>query len=191
MASVEEQKQQRSYFVRLGSLSNKVRHRAYRHSLNKLQRVKQRTQDTLSRLQLAIKLVQTRFFLFPPVCSPPALLFRWKLFLHPAPATCQLGSLPGRETLVLLCVCLQYSSSSHFSHQIESVKQEVDQKLLDGQEKLHRLWVDWCLTQPKGIQVKTASQAEVSPKECISPSLRWLLHIPPAPVTELCLSPSR
>ncbi|NXW91771.1 PLIN3 protein, partial [Alopecoenas beccarii] len=100
MASVEEQKQQRSYFVRLGSLSNKVRRRAYRHSLNKLQHVKQRTQDTLSRLQLAIKL-------------------------------------------------------------IESVKQEVGQRLLDGQEKLHRLWVDWCLTQPKGIQVKTASQAEV------------------------------
>ncbi|XP_028941302.1 perilipin-3, partial [Antrostomus carolinensis] len=99
MASVEEQKQQQSYFVRLGSLSNKVRHRAYRHSLNKLQRVKQSTQDTLSRLQLAIKL-------------------------------------------------------------IESVKQEVGQKLLDGQEKLHQLWVDWSLTQPKGNQVKTASQPE-------------------------------
>ncbi|NXU23874.1 PLIN3 protein, partial [Thalassarche chlororhynchos] len=100
MASVEEQKQQQSYFVRLGSLSNKVRHRAYQHSLNKLQRVKQSTQDTLSRLQLAIKL-------------------------------------------------------------IESVKQEVGQKLLDGQEKLHQLWVDWSLTQPKGNQVRTASQAEV------------------------------
>ncbi|NXL59432.1 PLIN3 protein, partial [Chordeiles acutipennis] len=100
MASVEEQKRQRSYFVRLGSLSNKVRHRAYRHSLNKLQRVKQSTQDTLSRLQLAIQL-------------------------------------------------------------IESVKQEVGQKLLDGQEKLHQLWVDWSLTQPKGNQVKTASQPEV------------------------------
>ncbi|NWX46835.1 PLIN3 protein, partial [Steatornis caripensis] len=100
MASVEEQKQQQSYFVRLGSLSNKVRHRAYRHSLNKLQRIKQSTQDTLSRLQLAIKL-------------------------------------------------------------IESVKQEVGQKLLDGQEKLHRLWVDWSLTQPKGNQVKTASLPEV------------------------------
>ncbi|NWH43699.1 PLIN3 protein, partial [Fregata magnificens] len=100
MASVEEQKQHQSYFVRLGSLSNEVRHRAYQHSLNKLQRVKQSTQDTLSRLQLAIKL-------------------------------------------------------------IESVKQEVGQKLLDGQEKLHQLWVDWSLTQPKGNQVKTASQAEV------------------------------
>ncbi|XP_009806854.2 perilipin-3 [Gavia stellata] len=100
IASVEEQKQQQSYFVRLGSLSNKVRHRAYRHSLNKLQRIKQSTQDTLSRLQLAIKL-------------------------------------------------------------IESVKQEVGQKLLDGQEKLHQLWVDWSLTQPKGNQIKTASQAEV------------------------------
>ncbi|NXQ93997.1 PLIN3 protein, partial [Sagittarius serpentarius] len=100
MASVEEQKQQQSYFVRLGSLSNKVRHRAYQHSLNKVQRIKQTTQDTLSRLQLAIKL-------------------------------------------------------------IESVKEEVGQKLLDGQEKLHQLWVDWSLTQPKGNQVKTACQAEV------------------------------
>ncbi|NXL34676.1 PLIN3 protein, partial [Glaucidium brasilianum] len=100
VASVEEQKQQQKYFVRLGSLSNKVRHRAYQHSLNKLQRIKQSTQDTLSRLQLAIKL-------------------------------------------------------------IESVKQEVGQKLLDGQEKLHQLWVDWSLTQPKGNQVKTASQPEV------------------------------
>ncbi|CAM9731847.1 unnamed protein product [Bubo scandiacus] len=100
VASVEEQKQQQRYFVRLGSLSNKVRHRAYQHSLNKLQRIKQSTQDTLSRLQLAIKL-------------------------------------------------------------IESVKKEVGQKLLDGQEKLHQLWVDWSLTQPKGNQVKTASQPEV------------------------------
>ncbi|NXN51190.1 PLIN3 protein, partial [Rynchops niger] len=100
MASVEEQKQQQSYFVRLGSLSNKVRHRAYQHSLNKLQCIKKSTQETLSRLQLAIQL-------------------------------------------------------------IESVKQEVGQKLLDGQEKLHQLWVDWSLTQPKGNQVKTASQPEV------------------------------
>ncbi|XP_032059823.1 perilipin-3-like [Aythya fuligula] len=100
MASVEEQKQQQSYFVRLGSLSNKVRHRAYQHSLNKLQHVKQRLYNTLSQLQLAINL-------------------------------------------------------------IESVKKEVGQKLLDAQEKLHQLWVDWSLTQPKGPQVQTASQAEI------------------------------
>ncbi|NXC46819.1 PLIN3 protein, partial [Penelope pileata] len=100
MASVEEQKQQQSYFVRLGSLSNKVRHRAYRLSVIKLQHVKQSTQNTLSQLQLAISL-------------------------------------------------------------IESVKKEVGQKLLDGQEKLHQLWVSWCLTQPKGPQVKTASQPEI------------------------------
>ncbi|NXS53376.1 PLIN3 protein, partial [Brachypteracias leptosomus] len=100
MASVEEQKEQQSYFVRLGSLSSKVRHRARQLSLHKLQHMKQSTQDTLSRLQMAIKL-------------------------------------------------------------IESVKQEVGQKLLDGQEKLHKLWVDWCLTQPKGNQVQTASEVEV------------------------------
>ncbi|NXV56743.1 PLIN3 protein, partial [Molothrus ater] len=103
VASVEEQKRQRSYFVRLGSLSGRVRHRAYQHSLAKLQGFRHRTQDPLSRLQLAIKL-------------------------------------------------------------IESVKQEVGQKLLEGQQKLHQLWVDWSLTQPKGNQVRTACQAEVEPR---------------------------
>lgn len=82
MASVEEQRQNKSYFVRLGSLSSKVRRRAYHLSLHNLQRLRQSTQETLSRLQLAIKLVQTCFPLFPPVCSLPALLSRWKLFLH-------------------------------------------------------------------------------------------------------------
>ncbi|KAM4658511.1 uncharacterized protein AAGF69_009120 [Amazona ochrocephala] len=60
MASVEEQRQNKSYFVRLGSLSNKVRRRAYHLSLHKLQRLRQSTQETLSRLQLAIKLVESR-----------------------------------------------------------------------------------------------------------------------------------
>ncbi|NWS20788.1 PLIN3 protein, partial [Pachyramphus minor] len=100
MASVEEQKEQRSYFVRLGSLSSRVRLRAYQLSLHKLQCIRQSTQDTLSRLQMAIKL-------------------------------------------------------------IESVKQGFGQKLLEGQEKLHQLWVEWCLTQPKGNQVQTACQPEV------------------------------
>ncbi|NXI03033.1 PLIN3 protein, partial [Pachycephala philippinensis] len=100
VASVEEQKRQRSYFVRLGSLSGRVRHRAYQHSLARLQGIRHRAHDTLARLQLAMKL-------------------------------------------------------------IESVKQEVGQKLLEGQEKLHQLWVDWSLTQPKGNQVRTACQPEV------------------------------
>ncbi|NXH46719.1 PLIN3 protein, partial [Dicaeum eximium] len=103
VASLEEQRRQQSYFVRLGSLSGRLRHRAYQHSLAKLQGFRHGTQDTLSRLQLAIKL-------------------------------------------------------------IESVKQEVGQKLLEGQQKLHQLWVDWCLTQPKGNQVRTACQAEVEPR---------------------------
>ncbi|NXD45443.1 PLIN3 protein, partial [Copsychus sechellarum] len=103
VASLEEQRRQRSYFVRLGSLSGRLRHRAYQHSLARLQGFRHSTQDTLARLQLAIKL-------------------------------------------------------------IESVKQEVGQKLLEGQEKLHQLWVDWSLTQPKGNQVRTACQPEVEPR---------------------------
>ncbi|NXM68622.1 PLIN3 protein, partial [Serilophus lunatus] len=120
MASVEEQKQQQSYFVRLGSLSSRVRLRAYQHSLHKLQCIRQSTQDTLSRLQLAIKL-------------------------------------------------------------IESVKQEVGQKLLDGQEKLHQLWVDWSLTQPKGNQVQTACQPEVESRTL---TMLWIITQQLQPVYE-------
>ncbi|KAG8147772.1 hypothetical protein E2320_000007 [Naja naja] len=45
--TVEQQKEQKSYFVRLGSLSSKLRHRAFQHSLVKLKRAKQGTQDSL------------------------------------------------------------------------------------------------------------------------------------------------
>lgn len=57
-ASVAEQKQQQSYFIRLGSISHKVRHRAYLHSVNKLQLLKQNTQNMLSQLQLVIDLIE-------------------------------------------------------------------------------------------------------------------------------------
>uniref|UniRef100_A0A672V6Q4 Perilipin n=1 Tax=Strigops habroptila TaxID=2489341 RepID=A0A672V6Q4_STRHB len=100
MASVEEQRQNKSYFVRLGSLSNKVRRRAYHLSLAKLQRVRQSTQDTLSRLQLTIKL-------------------------------------------------------------IESVKGEIGQKLLDAQEKLYRLWVDWTLSLSHQVESRTLAMLHI------------------------------
>ncbi|CAI5798932.1 NAD(P)(+)--arginine ADP-ribosyltransferase [Podarcis lilfordi] len=58
IATVEQQKEQRSYFVRLGSLSAKVRHRAYQHSLGKLRDAKQSTQDALSQLHQTIELME-------------------------------------------------------------------------------------------------------------------------------------
>ncbi|XP_015262255.1 PREDICTED: perilipin-3-like isoform X2 [Gekko japonicus] len=58
MASVEQQKEQQSYFVRLGSLSSKVRHRAYQHSLGKLRNARQGTQDALSQLSQTIELIE-------------------------------------------------------------------------------------------------------------------------------------
>ncbi|XP_019412534.1 PREDICTED: perilipin-3-like isoform X2 [Crocodylus porosus] len=58
VASVEQQKQQQSYFVRLGSLSSKLRHRAYQHSLGKLRRVRQSTQEGLAQLHHAIELME-------------------------------------------------------------------------------------------------------------------------------------
>ncbi|NXO96993.1 PLIN3 protein, partial [Certhia brachydactyla] len=54
----EQQKQQQSYFVRLGSLSTKLRHRALQHSLGKLQCARQSSQDLLAQLQGTLDLVE-------------------------------------------------------------------------------------------------------------------------------------
>lgn len=48
---------QQSYFIRLGSLSTKVRHRAYMHSISKLRLLKESTQNILLQLQMVINLV--------------------------------------------------------------------------------------------------------------------------------------
>ncbi|NWR24904.1 PLIN3 protein, partial [Emberiza fucata] len=55
----EQQRQQQSYFVRLGSLSTKVRHRALQHSLSKLQCARQSSQDLLAQLQRTLDLVES------------------------------------------------------------------------------------------------------------------------------------
>lgn len=53
----EQQRQQQSYFVRLGSLSTKLQHRALQHSLGKLQSARQSSQDLLAQLQRTLDLV--------------------------------------------------------------------------------------------------------------------------------------
>ncbi|NXE07164.1 PLIN3 protein, partial [Lophotis ruficrista] len=54
----EQQKQQQSYFVRLGSLSTKLRHRALQHSLGKLQSARRSSQDVLAQLQRTLDLAE-------------------------------------------------------------------------------------------------------------------------------------
>lgn len=58
IASVQQQRQEQSYFVRLGSLSERLRQRAYEHSLGKLQHTRQRAQDALLQLAQALSLVR-------------------------------------------------------------------------------------------------------------------------------------
>nr|KAF6481517.1 perilipin 3 [Molossus molossus] len=87
--SVQQQRQEQSYFVRLGSLSERLRQQAYKHSLGKLQHTRQRAQEALLQLTQALSLM-------------------------------------------------------------ENVKQGVDQKLVEGQEKLHQMWLNWNQQQLQG-----------------------------------------
>ncbi|XP_075854473.1 perilipin-3 isoform X1 [Microcebus murinus] len=99
MASVQQQRQEQSYFVRLGSLSERLRQRAYEHSLCKLRRAGQTAQDALLQLSQALSLV-------------------------------------------------------------EAAKQGVDQRLAEGQEKLHQMWLSWSQKQVQGTE-KDPAKPEV------------------------------
>ncbi|CAM5115461.1 unnamed protein product [Eretmochelys imbricata] len=50
--------EQRSYYVRLGSLSSTLRQRAYQHALGKMRQARQRTLEALSQLQQIIDLME-------------------------------------------------------------------------------------------------------------------------------------
>ncbi|XP_068835885.1 perilipin-3 isoform X2 [Capricornis sumatraensis] len=102
IASVAQQRQEQSYFVRLGSLSERLRQRAYEHSLGKLQNTRQRAQEALHQLS---------------------------------------------QTLILM----------------ETIKQGVDQKLVEGQEKLHQMWLGWNQKRLQGPE-EDAAKPEVEPQ---------------------------
>ncbi|XP_077345250.1 perilipin-3-like isoform X3 [Lithobates pipiens] len=50
VAPLQQQKEQQSYYVRLGSLSSRIRHRAYQHSLGKVRNAQTSTGEVLSQL---------------------------------------------------------------------------------------------------------------------------------------------
>lgn len=100
VASVQQQRQEQSYFVRLGSLSERLRQQAYKHSLGKLQHTRQRAQEALLQLTQALSLM-------------------------------------------------------------ENVKQGVDQKLVEGQEKLHQMWLNWNQQQLQGKECDPAKPEQV------------------------------
>ncbi|KAI4569524.1 hypothetical protein MJT46_006818 [Ovis ammon polii x Ovis aries] len=100
IASVAQQRQEQSYFVRLGSLSERLRQRAYEHSLGKLQNTRQRAQEALHQLS---------------------------------------------QTLILM----------------ETIKQGVDQKLVEGQEKLHQMWLGWNQKRLQGPEEDAAKPEQV------------------------------
>uniref|UniRef100_A0A8C6XP52 Perilipin n=1 Tax=Naja naja TaxID=35670 RepID=A0A8C6XP52_NAJNA len=76
-ASVDEQRRQQSYFLRLGSLSSKLRSRVYRHSLNRLHVVQENTQDLLGQLQYVINLVSQPWVQIKAQQKLNQILLKW------------------------------------------------------------------------------------------------------------------
>lgn len=57
MASLQQQRQEQNYFVRLGSLSERLRNHAYEHSLGKLRNARQSAHEALQQLTHVLSLV--------------------------------------------------------------------------------------------------------------------------------------
>ncbi|KAG8593847.1 hypothetical protein GDO81_000968 [Engystomops pustulosus] len=58
VAPIQQQRDQQSYYVRLGSLSSRLRHRAYQHSLGKVRNAQMSTMETLAQLHQTIDLLE-------------------------------------------------------------------------------------------------------------------------------------
>ncbi|KAM4052154.1 perilipin-3-like isoform 1-T2 [Anomaloglossus baeobatrachus] len=58
VASLQQQREQQSYYVRLGSLSSRLRQRAYQHSLGKVRSAHISTVETLAQLHQTIDLME-------------------------------------------------------------------------------------------------------------------------------------
>ncbi|XP_052048790.1 perilipin-3 isoform X1 [Apodemus sylvaticus] len=100
MASLQQQRQEQNYFVRLGSLSERLRNHAYEHSLGKLRNARQSAQEALQQLTHALSLM-------------------------------------------------------------ESVKHGMDQKLGEGQERLHQMWLSWKQKTPQDAEKDPAKPEQV------------------------------
>ncbi|KAM3939272.1 perilipin-3-like isoform 2-T2 [Leptodactylus fuscus] len=59
VAPLQQQKEQQSYYIRLGSLSSRLRHRAYQHSLGKMRNAQISTMETLAQLHQTIDRLET------------------------------------------------------------------------------------------------------------------------------------
>lgn len=100
MASLQQQRQEQNYFVRLGSLSERLRNHAYEHSLGKLRNARQSAHEAMQQLTHALSLM-------------------------------------------------------------ESMKQGVDQRLGEGQEKLHQMWLSWNQKTPQDAEKGPAKPEQV------------------------------
>ncbi|KAK2508266.1 hypothetical protein MC885_001040 [Smutsia gigantea] len=100
IASVQQQRQEQSYFVHLGLLSERLHLRTYKHSLGKPRHSRQRAQDALRQLSQALSLMET-------------------------------------------------------------TKQGVDRKVVEGQEKLHQMWLSWNKRQLQGTEEDPAKPEQV------------------------------
>ncbi|XP_010123243.1 PREDICTED: perilipin-3-like, partial [Chlamydotis macqueenii] len=106
MMSVEQQREKRRYFVRLGSLSDELRLLAYLHSTDKMKQAWQGMREALAQLHCIIELI--------------------KVF-----------------------------------------KQGFNQKLQEGQQKLHQMWLDWSRKSSK----ESGDESSAEPEEMESLAL--------------------
>ncbi|XP_063149134.1 perilipin-3-like [Candoia aspera] len=129
VAPLEKQREEQSYYMRLGSLSTKLRSRAYQHSLAKVQLIKQSAQQALFQLEQIIYLLKyTKEMLDQKVHQGQEKVYQmWKEWYKSQPEQGQSSEASQAE---------MESHALATSHNVAQQMQEVCQKLLANMQGL-------------------------------------------------------
>uniref|UniRef100_A0A452HF45 Perilipin n=1 Tax=Gopherus agassizii TaxID=38772 RepID=A0A452HF45_9SAUR len=180
VASVKQQRQPKSYYVRLGSLSTKLRQRAYQHSLGKVKQVGQSTKEALFQLQQTIDLVGNANHSLAFFFSPKSIL-SWS-YVKDSHCTDTFHFVIESQTLAvsrsiihhLQAICLTLVSSIQG---LPANVQDQVQEILTGLEDLHASFSTAASFQDLSSSILSQSREKVAKaQESLNELLEYVVH---------------
>uniref|UniRef100_A0A8C4VSC5 Perilipin n=1 Tax=Gopherus evgoodei TaxID=1825980 RepID=A0A8C4VSC5_9SAUR len=178
VASVKQQRQPKSYYVRLGSLSTKLHQRAYQHSLGKVKQVGQSTKEALFQLQQTIDLIEYAKEAVSPKLhdGQEKLNQMWQEWSRREIGVIESRTLAVSRNIIhhLQAICLTLVSSIQG---LPANVQDQVQEILTGLEDLHASFSTAASFQDLSSSILSQSREKVAKaQESLNELLEYVVH---------------
>uniref|UniRef100_A0A8C4VRW2 Perilipin n=1 Tax=Gopherus evgoodei TaxID=1825980 RepID=A0A8C4VRW2_9SAUR len=178
LASVKQQRQPKSYYVRLGSLSTKLHQRAYQHSLGKVKQVGQSTKEALFQLQQTIDLIEYAKEAVSPKLhdGQEKLNQMWQEWSRREIGVIESRTLAVSRNIIhhLQAICLTLVSSIQG---LPANVQDQVQEILTGLEDLHASFSTAASFQDLSSSILSQSREKVAKaQESLNELLEYVVH---------------